>query len=316
MHVEADPLGDLPVRFWDSYMLFEQAQKHFDAQQYGEAAVIYGRILEEVPESELAAPAAFNLALSLEEMGRYAQAAEGYESLLASHPGAVETAEVLFRLGRCREQTGEWEEAARIFGDAVGQWPLTQVEAVTAQARFGVALYMLDRAEESLETLRDALEEYRDLKSKRIRLPGNPIARAYFTLGEIYFERFTRVSLEVPPDDLEVALEGKGRLLLLARAQYVQAIRLVVPEWVTASLYRIGKGYEMFYRAVLSAPDPPDLLESERERYRRELEATISPVLQKAMAAHRRNVQTAAEMGVENQWVTASRLKLAELEAD
>ena len=188
--------------------------------------------------------------------------------------------------------------------------PLRAAEAI---CRKGLALHRLGRDDEAIGTLRRGLADLSALRKGRLLIGAEVIGEGYFTLGEIYGARFDAVSLAVPDSEMEAALTTKSELLLLARAQYVKAIRSYSRYWMSAALCRVGQGYERYRDAILSAPFPAGLTPSETREYKRKLEDKTAPILRKALAAHRRNLKLARELGIDNEWVRTSRRDLARL---
>ena len=307
---ESDPDGVLPGRFWDAYLLFEEAGREYDRREFRQALELYARIPAEFPESDLVGRALFNEAVCLEELGHFEESNAIYRRLLVQYPQAIDTDRVWFRIAECAEQAGDWETAARIFGQALPGLGLTPIREAEARVRLGIALYHLERTQAAIGALRRGLEQLRDLRNHSIRFADYYVGKGYFTLGEIYFQRFRSLSLDVPEPEIPRTLDHKSELLLLARAQYVQAIRSYAVEWMTAALCRIGEAYEHYRRAVLMAPLPTGLTAQEEREYIIRLEEAMEPVLRKSIEAHRRNLRLAGELGIENEWTRTSRLKV------
>ena len=106
---------------------------------------------------------------------------------------------------------------------------------------------------------------------------------------------------------LSEALHEKAAAFIEAREFYTNAVRSYEPTWVTAALYKLGLGYELFYRAVLAVPDPPELTDAERPAYRRALLEKMHPALEKALTLYRRNLEIAADLRVSNEWIEMTR---------
>ena len=150
----------------------------------------------------------------------------------------------------------------------MGTLGLTPIRAAEAKVRLGVATYHLGKEDEAIPILRSGLGAIRKLRRHPVRLAESYVGRGYFTLGEIYRGRYEKTQLRGSDEEMERSVNEKAELLYVARAQYVQAIRSYVADWMTAALYRIGDLYFDFYRAVLSAPLPPDLTPSETAEYK------------------------------------------------
>src|SRR5262249_13353144 len=108
-------------------------------------------------------------------------------------------------------------------------------------------------------------------------------------------------------------LDQKAKLLEQAKAVYLDAVALGVAEWATASLYRIGQGYEAFAKSMRSAPVPADLNEEEKQVYRDELEKFVVIIEEKALDAYKSGYAKALQLGVYNKYTQAIRMALPRL---
>src|SRR5262249_16676701 len=94
---------------------------------------------------------------------------------------------------------------------------------------------------------------------------------------------------------------------------YLDAVSYKVPEWATASLYRIGQGYEGFAKAMRTAPVPNDLSPDEKNVYREELEKFVVIIEDKAIDAYKSGYAKALQLGVYNKYTQAIRVALGRL---
>ena len=85
------------------------------------------------------------------------------------------------------------------------------------------------------------------------------------------------------------------------------------PEWATASLLRIGQGYEAYAKAMRNAPVPKDLNEEEKQVYRDELEKVVVVIEDKALDAYKSGYQKALTIGVYNKHTQTIRPALSRL---
>lgn len=313
VRIQADPEGVLSGGFWDAHTLFSQAGQLYDEKQYQKAAAVYRQLIDEFPDSDLLPAGRYNLGLCLEALDQCDQAEVYFRLLLDQKPPAFEPGELLFHIGQCAEKVESWAKAADVFGRQTDELTLSPLLSSEAEVRLGIALYHLGRDNEATGHLRTGLTGLTDLLRYNRNLSQFYIGKGYFILGEIYFKRFRAASLNVGESELEKAYNNKADLLLLARAQYVKAIRSHVAHWMTAGLYRIGQGYELFRQASIDAPLPVGLTVEQRPEYKSKLDERLKPALRKAVAAHKRNLRFGAELNYENEWIARSRADLARL---
>jgi hypothetical protein len=103
-------------------------------------------------------------------------------------------------------------------------------------------------------------------------------------------------------------------LLDEARKVYLDVVGYRQPEWATASLLRIGQGYEAFAKALRGAQVPRELSSEEKRLYREELEKQVIVIEDKALDAYRSGFAKALEIGVYNKHTRALRVALSQLD--
>ena len=138
-------------------------------------------------------------------------------------------------------------------------------------------------------------------------------AQARYIQGELVFLEYERIKIAGKPKQLAKVLEEKAKLLEEAKSIYLDVVTYKSPEWATASLLRIGQGYEAFAKAMRNAPVPKDLNEDEKQMYRDELEKVIVVIEDKAIDAYKSGYARALQIGVYNKHTQAIRQALGRL---
>ena len=310
MHIEVDPTGKLPPRFWDTYTLFEQAGTFFDAKQYDKAVEFYLKLVQAYPNSETAPLALFNAGLCYEELQEWDKAIICYSQIQKNYPNKADRIELQTRQGTCLENKGDWKTARKIFIETAEYWEATPIQRVEFRGRAAEALYFLGQIEDAEYELRNVEADYINFERGHVPYKKYFRARLLFHLGEVYYAKFEAVSLALPEEKLADQLEFKARLFILAREQYTKCILTYQKEWMTASLYKIGRGYEEFYHILHDAPLPNALSENEVMEYKTKLEKKIAPALSKALEAYQQNIRLGADLKIDNQWIQMSQGRL------
>lgn len=292
---------------YDSYELFDRADRAFIAGQWAEAERLYVKLLVEYPNSDIAAMARYNLGLALEQTGRWQHALDVYEEF-PNPPGlGVRLFEVRMRQGICLLRLGCYDDARERFAAVVNQLGVPPLEHNEARTRLGIAYFYQGDEILARHYLEPALAAAQRNERRGIVHGREAYAEGYFVLGEIGFCLFREIEVTGEGRALAASFHAKADALVAAREYYVRSVRMYAPEWMVASLYRVGQAYELFYRAVLAVPDPEGLTVAEREEYRRQVKAKLQPVIDKARRAYRRNLELAAELHVDNEWVEKTR---------
>lgn len=84
---------------------------------------------------------------------------------------------------------------------------------------------------------------------------------------------------------------------------YYEVAYLQSPEWVLASIFRVGNLYHRLALKIGQAPIPGYLKPREKEFYRRELNQFVMQMEERALSTYRLVLQKSAQLGLYNAWV-------------
>lgn len=298
---------------YDAHELFDRGDKAYVDAQWELAALNYEKILTEYADSEVAPLARYNLGLVNEQTGHWEKALAVYKSFPYPPGHGVLIEEVRLRSGVCLIKLERHLEAQKEFEGILNQFGVTPLIFNEARARLGIAAFYAGDEVLAEHHLRMALPEYERNLQRGIVHARVAYAEGYFVLGEIYFRRFQEAAIDGDNANLARSLQEKAERLIAARDYYTLAVRTYEPLWITASLYRIGMGFEEFYKAIMAVPEPSDTPAAERQAYRDQLARKLWPILDKALTAYRRNLQLAADLEQDNQWVRLTRERYEQL---
>jgi tetratricopeptide (TPR) repeat protein len=317
-HIEMDPMvfaahPSGTVELIDPALLFEQAGAAYQDKRYTEAAERYDAIATEFGESRWAAPSLYNAGLALEAAGDAAGACERYRRLIARGAPAGDVLDAQFRLGGVHEQTRNFAAAADVFAQVLTRADLTVSDHVEAAARRGAAQVNLRDFGAAERTLREALA-FAAAHASEERLDTDYfLGMTAYYVGEIAHEQYRLLPVRLPEKQLAADLAAKARMLLVAQARYLDAMRVKNADWATAAGFQIASLYREFYDDLVGAPVPPSLSGEAREVYEEEVKKQVRPLLRKAISVHERNVLLGERTGVKNEWVKRSNDQLDEL---
>ena len=131
----------------DSHHLFRQVNSRFKRGDYEAAVRLYREILEQNPRLAMAR---YNLALSLQRLGRHEEAIPHYQAYLRERP---EAADARNNLGLCFFERDRFAEAAHYFEQAISSDP----GYATAHTNLGLALERLGQEKKATAALRESL---------------------------------------------------------------------------------------------------------------------------------------------------------------
>lgn len=294
--------------------LFRRAGDAYDAGEWKAAFNLYRKIIDKFPDSDYRILATFNAGLCLEQLAENERAVDYFLAAQAlTPPGAALGRDIGLHLGAVYERLGRWREAAVVFERAYARDDLSEADRWQFESRALTAKAYADEDDASLDALEAFASRYAKVLESRPDLENEWLARARFSLGDVYFRRFRAVRLELPAEKLRDDLERKAEMLLRAQSQFMRTLQIKNVEWATAAVYRIGLGYEEFYHALNTAPVPPELSAEEREVYAAELREATDPVRRKAIIAYDRIISFANRLAVRTDWVEKAKQRVVEL---
>jgi hypothetical protein len=93
--------------------------------------------------------------------------------------------------------------------------------------------------------------------------------------------------------------------------KYVEVTKYDIAEWTTASFYQIGLAYEEFCQEISNSPEPPNLIEQQREAYWTAIDnQLIIPLQLEAMKYYQANIRIGLQNSIENKWTERTRQQL------
>jgi tetratricopeptide (TPR) repeat protein len=316
--VEMDPLVFVAkpeggVAMIDPEALFADAGAAYAEKKYTEAVAIWDRMVAEFGESRWVNACLYNAGLALEAAGDLDGAAARYRKLTARpcKAGCNDQIDGLYRLGNVYAEQKNWTAAAELWKQTLSRSDITVSDRVEAMARRAEAQFSLRDLGAAERTIREQ-QELVKANSEQERLDTDFfVGMGAYYLGRVAHEQYRLLPVRGPDKQLAEDLEAKARLLLMAQARYLDAMRVNNVEWATAAGYQIGSLYHELYDDLINAPVAAT--GEAREVYLEQLRERIKTLLQKAVSIHEKNLLMAERNGVDNQWVQRSNEEMANL---
>lgn len=202
---------------WREQARYRLGVCEFERGRYAEASAAFDRLLEEFPQSSLAASSGYFSGEALFRMGRAAQAGERLRRVVEEHPDSGECAAAMLRWGECLAAQQLWLKSEQVLSDFLrrfGEHP------AWFQAQFGIGW-----AQEHQGRHDEAIRAYGKVVARH---QGQTAARAQFQIGECHFAR----------KDYDTAV----RELLKVDILYAYA------EWSAAALFEAGRCFDLMGR--------------------------------------------------------------------
>ena len=260
------------------------------------------------PQSPLLADADKKLALAYQKDNKPGPAAEVY-ARLAQRPGESEDnrREAAWLSATLYDQAQQGQSAQAAYQSYIKAYPQSLDRGIDARQRMA-AMTAGDSVRHAywLHDIIGADSTAGSARSERSKLAA---AQAQLELGRIDAAGAHGLALNAP---LAASLAKRKQATENAIATLNGAAGYGYADITTAATYEIGAVYRDFGQALLDSERPAKLKGDELEQYNLLLEEQADPFEQKAIEAHRANLQRFGQ-GVWNDWIQKSATQLAEL---
>ncbi len=307
----AQPSGN--VELVDPAAQFERANQQFRDKQFAESAASFERIAHDYPDSHFVVPSLYNAGLALEQAGDLGAAIERYRRITVEHPDDKDILDAWFRMGRIQADAKRFTDATQTWNEVLARKDLAFADRLEAMARRGYALFAQKDLIPAERMFREQLAYYKAHESEERLDSDFFLGMSAYYLGEVAHEQYRALPVRLPEKQMSRDLEAKARLLLVAQARFVDAMRVNNSEWATAAGFQIGSLYREFYDDLVGAPIPPSLNGEAREVYLDEVKKHVRTLLQKAISVHEKNIMMAERVGEKNDWVRRSNEQMDQL---
>ena len=320
--VELDPthvvvLGEGASRqvfMGDERELFEQAVDEFNRANWLAALRLYDKLLALYPDS-------INADLMRYNRGVIVLTIEDFRSAVADFRFAAEHADrdkdrrdARFQLAVALMGMEDWWRASELLEALLSEGELREAGRVEALVRAGICHQRAARFFEAERSYKEAVRLYRNSSDLYLQYNTRYPAMAQYQIGDLYAELFARIRFRLPLERMKEDLEDKSSLFLKSQHAFLRTIRMKNAYWGLAAGFRIGALYEAFFQDLQDAEVPRELDEEELAVYLEELHRHIRPLVERAITVYKKNLEMAARLGAENEWIERSEESLGKLQ--
>ena len=211
----------------------------------------------------------------------------------------------------------EWERLLRKYGS-------TNTVDERGLARIVEAHYHIGRARDSQRNPMDAQLSYGSAVKLGSRLPPGtdavePVAHSAFLIVERRLAELERLRIGGAGAELEASIKRVNDQVAAVAAEYEKILAFRRATWTLAAYYRMGYVFELYAKALLAAPCPPEvrrLGEGACGLYRTKIEENVSQIEDQAVARYTVTLEQAGRLGVGNAWTREARLRLSAYRPD
>lgn len=309
-------VNEYPTSKFVDDALFRTAVSYQKAFEFDKAAISYLRLAEDkrFANSAHRTDALYNAANILENDQNYLKAADLFKRYAAEKNVKREDAsEAFFRAAVNLEKLKDYDKANKTFADYVkvyGNDPKGRERVLEAWFRMA----QNDEARHD-KSAADALY-------KKIVAQGATVAPASEQAEFPAHAAFILTEEKLPAVE-KAKISGGGKKLAASIQAFKTNVGNMVGEynkvigfrratWTLAAYFRTGYLYEIFSKALLNAPCPPEVKRLGAEAcdlYRDQIEQAVAGVDEEAVKRYGVTLQKAGELGVSNEWTRLARTR-------
>ncbi len=333
--------------------VYKRAEALHEKRQYIEAAAMFMRVPNEFPQSDIAIKSFFRAATEYRSAEQYERMIDTFNALATKYPRSEEAAAGYVTIGEYYRDTKQLDKAANQYCRASGlfegqkkmtdaeelqfacgktwedlkDWPNTQAAfqnylrrfkgvraSRTLYATFVDGLIYYDRKDfaNADKVFNLVVARHKEMKQRDPSITDELPARARFLQADRRFDDFTAIKLGLP---LKKSFKRKQTALTELLELYAGSAQYKVPEFVTASSYRIGMALLNFRNSILESEIPKEVLVDELlvEEYKLQLEEQSFQFEEKAIETFVRNLTYGQQNVYLNEWINKSIDELARI---
>ncbi|MBN2011581.1 tetratricopeptide repeat protein [candidate division KSB1 bacterium] len=277
------------------------------------AVKCYERMIQEQPNISFVDELYMKAALLREKMQNWIKASKHYADLVEFRPKSTYAPIALFNAALCYENMKLWYKAKETYEQYIQKYGSDDTDKyIESQYKIGEICYLYIKNQQDATTaFQQTVDKYIELRRRGLDADEYLVAKAQYTIAEIYFDEFKRVRI-VPP--LRTSLKKKQDLLSKVLKAYIATGKFNIAEWTTASVYKTGVSFEEFCEAILSSPAPPNLTQEDIQKYYANLnQQFVTPFKEKALEFYKTNVANAEKNNITNEWTEESKKRMQAL---
>ena len=296
--------------------LFKEANEFVILDEYKNALSSYKKIGNIISEDEKPL-LDYNIAVTYFKMKEFDKALDKYSSIIKKYKIDNDfLIDVIINITEIYGKRKEWKKINILLDKYYSKFNFidNKWDFLELSIKYEVALYHEKRFDDAEFTV---LKAYRQFKKYRNIFPYLSreqryfLSMGYFFIGEITAQRFEQIEIKGSIKKTASILDRKSELVLRAQNYYMNSMNFKDKYWATASGYRIGEMYDVFYEQIIKAKINVKLTFEERIVYKEELKLRIQSLLKKAIAIFEENIKMSERLSENNIWIkkTLERLE-------
>lgn len=294
--------------------LFRAAVNHQRFFDFDKAVTAYQRLGTEprFKSSTHRHDALYNAALIAENDQRYTLAADLWKQYAQSDKTSPdEAATAQFRAALSIEKLGSAARAEQELSQFVSRYAQTP----SAAPQVVEAYVRLAKLEQKQGNPFDATENFKRAAQLGQKLPPGSDAAEYaaeaaFLLAEQKLQEVERLKIGGSGKDLEGSISAFNKKVQETVVVYDKVLSYKRANQTLAAYFRMGYVFELYAKAFLAAPCPPEVRRLGAEAcdlYKNKIEENVAGIEEKALQRYAVTLEQAQKLGVSNQWTKLAR---------
>jgi len=320
---EYEALKDsLNVRTYEE--MFDKAFVLYSQGNIEIAARIFEVLANNSPNEEYREISLFNLAMSLERLGKDDEAEKIYSELLKSSNYEIRS-DSLLRLSRIKISRGEnfeidinsfLDEKRKLFAYALSLFQKTE-NIINSLIKREIDFANLENHQQiqvqNLSSVKaDVKKIEKEIKSINQRKISDE-AKTIVSISEANLNFIFAILEKNYPID---AVKRKVKHILEAQKKYMDVVRNGEPWWITAAVFKLGETYRYLFEDLAISPTPPELKDEEEIKiYRQELLKELEKALKYASQIYEKNINFAERVKLKTVWIKRSSAELEKVKS-
>ncbi len=316
--IEMEPLIVKKDKILSLSELFKKANDFVLSNDYKNALLTYNK-LKTIISKEDKPLLNYNIAVTYYKMNKFDKSLEIYLNLLKNKNIDKQfLIDIIINITEIYGKNKKWTKINELLDKYYKKFNFidNKWDYIELSIRYEVALYHKNRFDDAEFT---SLKAYRKFKKHRkifsylSREQRYFLSMGYFFVGEITHKRFKEIKIIGTVKKMTKILDKKSELVLRAQNYYMNSMNFKDKYWATASGYRIGEMYDIFYNQIVKAKINVKLTFEEKIVYKEELKIRIQNLLKKAIAIFEENIAMSERLSENNLWIkkTLKRLENA-----
>jgi TolA-binding protein len=305
------------------FFVAENAEKAFE---FDKAITRYKQLVQQYPHSKDAQAAQFNAAKRLEALQRYREAADEYLKYANTFSAEADAPDMAYKAAIMYQRMHDTAGMIYNLQKFILKYQSRQEEherVVEAQLKIANSELEMGKTDSARKDFKQTVDYF-----DRFRMtPDNYSAaqsasEAAFNLAEDHLQEFQNLKFDP---------KGKGNKLVKSMTDQLETLakrlqeikdeygKIIVkyrwPEWMTASLFRIGYADDLFVQKITSSPCPKEIKavgEDACDQFNAALSDKMSPVIERAANAYQTAADKARDLRVVNKWTKLAMEKVCE----